>query len=53
MSVGEDEEDEVGIRDEDGVRDGVDEEVDDKWQVYSKNVTSTETTYLHSSRKYT
>ena len=46
MSAGDNEEDEVRIRDEDGVGGGVDEEVEEKWRVDSKNVTLVETTYL-------
>ena len=45
MSVREDEEDEIGIGD-DGVGGGVDEEMEEKQRVGSKNVTSAYTTYL-------
>ena len=47
MFTGEDEEDEVGIGDEDGVGGGVDMEGEDKKGVDSKNVTVAETIYLH------
>ena len=46
MSSGEDEEDEVGIGDEDGARGGVDKEGEEKKGVDSKNVTSIEIIYL-------
>ena len=47
MFDGEDEKDEVGIRDEDGARGGVDNKGVAKKGVDSKNVTSAKTIYLH------
>ena len=46
MSAREDEEEEVGIGDEDSARGGIDKEGEEKKGIDSKNVTSIETIYL-------